>query len=144
MDNQVNKTKKVVKSATVAKTESKLVYADLIKKIESLKVTELNAFIKELQEYFQVNPAMATASSGSAEKEEKAKSSGLVDLILTETGQGKVAVIKVLAKTTGKGLLEAKKMLDTLPLTVLSQKTEEEATKLQKELQDAGATVEIK
>ena len=83
-----------------------------------------------------------TPKSGQAE--EKTKDNGLVDLVLTETGQGKVAVIKIIAKVTGKGLLDAKKMLDNLPLTVLSQKPEAEAEKLQKELQDAGAVVSIK
>ena len=144
MNNKTNTKTEVVKNTTTEKVAKKSVYADLIAKIGELKITELNQFIKELQEHFQIDPAISVASSQSGKTEEKTKDTGLVDLVLTETGQGKVAVIKIIAKVTGKGLLDAKKMLDNLPLTVLSQKPEAEAEKLQKELQDAGAVVAIK
>lgn len=123
---------------------STFVYAELIKKIGAFSVTELNAFIKELQEHFQINPDMHIGGGTAKEATDKDEKKGLVDLFLTEIGQGKVAVIKLIAKITGKGLLDAKKMLDNLPFKVLSQKPEAEATQLQKELQDAGAVTEIK
>lgn len=138
------KTKRVAAVDNMAKGDKSSLYTEIIEKIGSLKITELNQLIQELQKHFGIDPAMMVANTNASQTEEKTKDSGLVNLVLTETGQGKVAVIKIIAKITGKGLLEAKKMLDNLPLTVLSQKTEEEATQLQKELQNAGAVAEIK
>ncbi len=119
-------------------------YAKLIEQIAGLKVVELNDFVKELQNYFQINPAasfVGAASQNDASTEKKKK---LFDLILNEVGQKKVAVIKLLSKITQKGLLEAKGMLNNLPLVVLSNKPESDLTKFQKEFQDAGAAVTIK
>ena len=86
-------------------------------------------------------PATGTAAGAPAEKEE-AKST--FDVVLKAAGDKKIQVIKVVRAATGLGLKEAKDLVEGAPKTVKENLTKEEAEKLKKELEEQGATVELK
>lgn len=124
-------------------------FADLIQKIESLTVLELSEFVKALEEKFGVSassfaaPAAATASAGgegAAVGEEKST----FDVILKNGGANKIQVIKVVKDLTGKGLKEAKDLVEGVPQTVKAGAKKEEAEEIKKKLEEAGAVVELK
>jgi large subunit ribosomal protein L7/L12 len=112
-------------------------------------VLELSERIKALEEEFGVSatavaaaaPAAAGAPAGDGGGEEEAST---VDVMLTEVGGQKVPVIKVVRAATGLGLKEAKAMVDEAPKAIKEGVEREEADKLKAELEEAGATVELK
>lgn len=124
-------------------------FADLIQKIESMTVLELSEFVKALEEKFGVSaasfaaPAAAAASAGgegAAAGEEKTT----FDVILKNGGANKIQVIKVVKDLTGKGLKEAKDLVEGVPQTVKAGAKKEEAEEIKKKLEEAGAVVELK
>jgi large subunit ribosomal protein L7/L12 len=122
--------------------------ADLIEEIKKMSVLELSELIKALEEEFGVSatavaaaaPAAAGADDGGAAEEV----SSTVDVVLTGAGDKKIQVIKVVRAATGLGLKEAKALVDEAPKPVKEGIDREEGEKLQNELQEAGATVELK
>jgi large subunit ribosomal protein L7/L12 len=122
--------------------------ADLIEEIKKMSVLELSELIKALEEEFGVSatavaaaaPAAAGAGDGAAVEE----ASSTVDVVLTGAGDKKIQVIKVVRAATGLGLKEAKALVDEAPKPVKEGVDREEGEKLQSELQEAGATVELK
>ena len=126
--------------ATKVKTE------DWIEELKGISVLELSERIKALEEEFGVSatavaaaaPA-AAADSGPAEEE-----STTVDVIITAPGDKKIQVIKVVRAATGLGLKEAKALVDEAPKAIKEGVDREEADKLKAELEEAGATVELK
>jgi large subunit ribosomal protein L7/L12 len=122
--------------------------ADLIEEIKKMSVLELSELIKALEEEFGVSaqavaaaaPAAAGAGDGGAVEE----ASSTVDVVLTGAGDKKIQVIKVVRAATGLGLKEAKALVDEAPKPVKEGIDREEGEKLQNELQEAGATVELK
>jgi len=125
------------------KTKSK--FADLIKKIEEISVKELAEFVKELEEKF--GPIiMAAGPAGmqtKAEAEAPAEKSEY-NIELIDAGSNKIAVIKVVKEITGKGLIEAKQITESLPAVLKEKVKKEEAEELKKKLIEAGAKVELK
>lgn len=124
-------------------------FADLIQKIESMTVLELSEFVKVLEEKFGVSaasfaaPVAATAlagGEGAAAGEEKSS----FDVILKNGGANKIQVIKVVKELTGKGLKEAKDLVEGVPQTVKAGAKKEEAEEIKKKLEEAGAVVELK
>jgi len=121
---------------------------ELIEEIKKMSVLELSELIKALEEEFGVSatavaaaaPAGAPAGDGAAAEEE----SSTVDVVLTGAGDKKIQVIKVVRAATGLGLKEAKALVDEAPKPVKEGVDREEGEKLQNELQEAGATVELK
>jgi large subunit ribosomal protein L7/L12 len=121
-----------------------------IDELKSISVLELAERIKALEEEFGVSaaavaapmaaPPGATADGGG----EQAEEAGTVDVILAGSGDKKIQVIKVVRAATGLGLKEAKALVDEAPKPVKEGIEKEEAEKLQQELQEAGATVELK
>ena len=119
-----------------------------IDELKSISVLELSERIKALEEEFGVSatavaaaaPAAAAAGDGAAAEEE----SSTVDVVLTGAGDKKIQVIKVVRAATGLGLKEAKALVDEAPKPVKEAVDREEGEKLQQELQEAGATVELK
>jgi large subunit ribosomal protein L7/L12 len=87
-------------------------------------------------------PAAAGAPAGDGEGGEEEAST--VDVVLTEIGGQKVPVIKVVRATTGLGLKEAKALVDEAPKAIKEGVEREEAEKIKGELEEAGATVELK
>ncbi|HMB31496.1 MAG TPA: 50S ribosomal protein L7/L12 [Desulfohalobiaceae bacterium] len=119
--------------------------------ISNMTVLELSEFIKELEEKFGVSAAapvaqVAAGSGGSAgeaaEAEEEAQTE--FDVILKDVGSNKIAVIKVVRALTGLGLKDAKAQVDELPSTLKEAVTKEDADEAKKQLEEAGATVELK
>jgi len=128
---------------------TKISTEDWIEELKSISVLELSERIKALEEEFGVSatavaaaaPAAAGASAGDGGGEEE---SSTVDVVLTEVGGQKVPVIKVVRAATGLDLKEAKAMVDEAPKAIKEGVDREEADKLKAELEEAGATVELK
>ena len=121
---------------------------DWIEELKSISVLELSERIKALEEEFGVSaPAVAPAPAGgggggdAAEAEEEQTA---FDVVLTAAGDKKIQVIKVVRAATGLGLKEAKALVDEAPKPIKEGVEREEADKLKGELEEAGASVEVK
>jgi large subunit ribosomal protein L7/L12 len=121
-----------------------------IEELKSISVLQLAERIKALEEEFGVSatavaaPVAAPAGGAGEAGGESAEEAGALDVILTEAGDKKIQVIKVVRAATGLGLKEAKALVDEAPKPVKEGVEKEEADKLRQELQEAGATVELK
>jgi len=117
---------------------------DILEAVGALTVMELNDLVKAFEEKFGVSAAAmavaAPAGAAAAAVEEKTE----FDVVLTATGDKKVEVIKVVRAATGLGLKEAKDLVDGAPKTVKEGVSKADADALKKQLEDAGAKVEIK
>ena len=120
-----------------------------IDELKSISVLELAERIKALEEEFGVSAtavaaaapaAGAPAGDGAAAEEE----SSTVDVVLTASGDKKIQVIKVVRAATGLGLKEAKALVDEAPKPIKEGIERDEAEKLKGELEEAGASVEVK
>jgi large subunit ribosomal protein L7/L12 len=122
--------------------------ADLIEEIKKMSVLELSELIKALEEEFGVSAqavaAAAPAAAGTGDGGAAEEASSTVDVVLTGAGDKKIQVIKVVRAATGLGLKEAKALVDEAPKPVKEGVDREEGEKLQNELQEAGASVELK
>ncbi|HUU79999.1 MAG TPA: 50S ribosomal protein L7/L12 [Acidobacteriota bacterium] len=120
---------------------------DVIEFISSMTVLELSEFIKELEEKFGVSaaaPVGIAAATPAAQAQEEAPEKTEFDVILTAVGDKKIQVIKEVRAITGLGLKEAKAVVDEVPSPVKEGVTKEEAERIKSQLEEAGATVEIK
>ncbi|MEK7151497.1 MAG: 50S ribosomal protein L7/L12 [Patescibacteria group bacterium] len=121
---------------------------NFIKEIESMSVVELNDLVKVLEEKFGVSAAAmssgSSAGSGQAEEGAVAEEKDSFNVVLKDGGQQKIQVIKVVREVTGKGLKEAKDLVDGAPQVVKEGVKKEEAEELKAKLEAAGATVELK
>ena len=121
-----------------------------IDELKAISVLELAERIEALEEEFGVSAAAVAAAApagggggggGDAAAEEE---SSTVDVVLTGAGDKKIQVIKVVRAATGLGLKEAKALVDEAPKAVKEGLDREEAEKLKSELEEAGASVELK
>ena len=118
----------------------------LIEDVKALTVLELSELVKALEEEFGVSAAApvavaaAPAAAGAAAAEEKTE----FDVVLTEAGANKIAVIKVVRELTGLGLKEAKELVDGAPKAVKEGASKDDAEAVKAKLEDAGAKVELK
>jgi len=119
---------------------------DVIEYISGMTVLELSDFVKELEEKFGVTAAapVALAAAPVEQAKEEALEQTEFDVILTEIGDKKIQVIKVVRAITGLGLKEAKALVDGIPEKVKEGVTNEEAESIKTQIEEAGATVEIK
>jgi large subunit ribosomal protein L7/L12 len=121
---------------------------DILAKIENMTVLELSELVKALEDKFEVSaqamvaaaPAVGAAGAGGAAAEEKTE----FDVELKSAGQRKIEVIKAVRQITSLGLKEAKELVDKAPNVVKEKITSEEAEKIKKQLEEAGAEVELK
>ena len=119
---------------------------EIIDAVKSMTVVELNDLVKALEEEFGVSAAAAVvagpavAGEAAAAAEEKTE----FNVVLTEVGANKIAVIKAVREATGLGLMEAKAMVEGAPATVKENVPTEEANALKAALEAAGAKVELK
>ena len=129
--------------------EKKVSTDEWIEELKSISVIELSERIKALEEEFGVSATAVAAAApaagdpagdGAAAEEEDST----VDVVLTGSGDKKIQVIKVVRAATGLGLKEAKALVDEAPKPVKEGIEKDEAEKLRQELQEAGATVELK
>ena len=119
-----------------------------IDELKSISVLELSERIKALEEAFGVSAtavaAAAPAAAGGGEAAAEVEEQTSFDVILTAAGDKKIQVIKVVRAATGLGLKEAKALVDEAPKPVKEGVDRDEAEKLKGELEEAGASVEIK
>jgi large subunit ribosomal protein L7/L12 len=118
---------------------------DVLEYISNLSVLELSELVKEFEEKFGVSAqatvvAAAGAAGGAAAEEEKTE----FDVVLTGAGAKKINVIKVVRAITGLGLKEAKAAVEETPTTIKEGVSKEEAEEIKKQLEEAGASVELK
>ena len=123
---------------------AKLTTAEFIDAIKELSVLELNELVKACEEEFGVSAAagvvVAAGAAGGAAAEEKTE----FDVELTEVGDQKVKVIKVVREATGVGLKEAKDVVDGAPKVLKTEVSKEEAENIKKQLEEVGAKVTLK
>ncbi len=121
---------------------------DILETISAMSVMEVVDLISAMEEKFGVSAAATVAASpvvtaanegdaAAAEKEE-------FDVVMSSFGGNKIAVIKVVRAITGLGLKEAKDMVEGAPSTVKEASAKDEAEDIKKQLEEAGATVELK
>lgn len=114
--------------------------------IASMTVLELSGLVKDLEEKFGVSAAapMAMAAAPGAAAAPAAEEKTEFDPVLVATGEQKIQVIKVVRQITGLGLKEAKALVDGAPAKVKEAVSKDEAESIKKQLEEVGATVEIK
>ena len=118
---------------------------NIVEEIKTLTILELADLVKAVEEEFGVSAAapvgvVAAAGAAAPAAEEKTE----FDVVLKEFGAKKLDVIKVVREITGLGLKDAKDLVDGAPKTLKEGATKDEAEALKKQLEEAGATVEIK
>ena len=117
---------------------------DVLEYISNLSVLELSELVKEFEEKFgvsaQATVVAAAGAAGGAAEEEKTE----FDVVLTGAGAKKINVIKVVRAITGLGLKEAKAAVEETPTTIKEGVSKEEAEDIKKQLEEAGASVELK
>ena len=118
---------------------------DVIDFIANMTVLELSELIKELEDKFGVSAAAPVAVAAAAPAEAAAAEEQTeFDVILTNAGDQKIKVIKVVRELTGLGLKEAKDLVDGAPKPIKEAATKEEAEEIKTKLSEVGATVELK
>ena len=120
---------------------------DLLKTFEGMTVLELSEFLKAFEERFDVTAAAPVAvaaaaggDAGAAAEEEKDS----FDVVLVAAGDKKIQVIKEVRGITGLGLKEAKDLVESAPANVKEGVPKDEAEEIKKQLEEAGASVDIK
>jgi large subunit ribosomal protein L7/L12 len=117
---------------------------DVLEFISGLSVLELSELVKEFEEKFGVSAQPVAVAGGAVAGGEAAEEKSEFDVIITDAGAKKIGVIKVIRALTGLGLKEAKEASEALPSTIKEGVSKEDAEAAKKELEEAGATVEIK
>ncbi len=129
---------------------TKISTEDWIEELKGISVLELSERIKALEEEFGVSATAVAAAAPAAAGGPAADGGGgddeasTVDVVLTEVGGQKVPVIKVVRAATGLGLKEAKALVDEAPKPIKEGVERDEAEKIKADLEEAGATVELK
>ncbi len=142
------------KKAEEPKAEGKKVEASsknvekIVGAVEKMTVLELSELVKVLEDRFGVTAAAPMAMmpgmmAGAGEVEE-AEEQTEFDVVLTDFGSQKIQVIKVVRAITGLGLIEAKKAVEELPNNIKEGANKDEAEEIKKQLEEVGATVEVK
>jgi large subunit ribosomal protein L7/L12 len=119
---------------------------DVLKYLEEANMIEISELVKDIEDKFGVTAAVPVAAAaggaadGAAEGEEKSS----FDVVLAAAGQSKISVIKVVRELSGLGLKEAKELVDAAPKAVKEGVAKDEAETIKSQLEEAGATVELK
>jgi len=119
----------------------------VIEFIENMSVLELSELVKELEDKFGVSaaaPVAVAAGPAAGGEAAAAEEKDEFDVVLTAVGDKKINVIKVVRAITGLGLKEAKEMVDGAPNTIKEAAGKDEAEDIKKQLEEAGASVELK
>jgi len=119
---------------------------DLLKELSAKPIMEVVELVKMLEEEWGVSAAapVAVAAAGAEEGGEAEVEKDEFDVVLTSFGSAKVQVIKAVRTITGLGLKEAKDAVEGAPSTIKEGASKDEAAEIQKQLEEAGATVELK
>ncbi|MEH6457471.1 MAG: 50S ribosomal protein L7/L12 [Cocleimonas sp.] len=119
---------------------------DILEAISNMSVMEVVELISDMEEKFGVSAAAAVAAApaaggdagGAAEEQTE------FDVVMTSFGENKISAIKAVRAITGLGLKEAKEMVEGAPVTVKEGASKDEAEEVKKQLEEAGASVELK
>ncbi|GMQ91796.1 MAG: 50S ribosomal protein L7/L12 [Gammaproteobacteria bacterium] len=120
---------------------------EILESISSMSVLELSELIKEMEDKFGVSAAaaaVAVAAPAAGGDVAAAEEKDSFDVVLAEMGGNKVSVIKAVRAVTSLGLKEAKDLVESAPATVKEGATKDEAADMKKQLEEAGAKVELK
>ena len=117
---------------------------DIINAVADMSVMEVVELIEAMEEKFGVSAAAAVMAGPAGGGEAAAEEQTEFDLVLASAGDKKVNVIKAVRAITGLGLKEAKEMVDGAPSTVKEGVSKEDAEEAKKQLEEAGASVELK
>lgn len=120
---------------------------DILEAISNMSVMDVVDLISAMEEKFGVSAAapVAVAAGGAAGGEaEAAEEKDEFDVVMTSFGDNKVGAIKAVRAITGLGLKEAKEMVEGVPATVKEGASKDEAEEMKKQLEEAGAKVELK
>jgi large subunit ribosomal protein L7/L12 len=119
---------------------------DVLKYLEEANMIEISELVKDIEDKFGVTAAVpvAAAAVGAAEGASEAEEKSSFDVVLTAAGQSKISVIKVVRELSGLGLKEAKELVDSAPKAVKEGVAKDEAETIKSQLEEAGATVELK
>ena len=119
-------------------------FEQILETIENLTVKELNELVKLFEEKFDVSAQPTVVAGAGAAAGEAAEEKTEFDVILKSPGAKKINVIKVVRQITGAGLKEAKGIVDGAPSTIKEAVSKDEAEEIKKQLEEAGAEVEVK
>jgi len=120
---------------------------EILNAVAEMSVLELSELIKEMEEKFGVSAAavaVAAPAGGGVAAESAAEEQTEFDVVLASFGEKKVGVIKAVRAMTGLGLKEAKDLVESAPIPVREGVSKDEAEEAKKQLEEAGATVEVK
>ncbi|MDZ7735477.1 MAG: 50S ribosomal protein L7/L12 [Gammaproteobacteria bacterium] len=120
---------------------------DILETISNMTVLEVVELVEAMEEKFGVSAAAMAApaaAAGAAAGGEAAEEQTEFDVVMSSFGDNKVGVIKVIRAITGLGLKEAKEMVEGAPSTVKEGASKDEAEDIKKQLEEAGAKVEVK
>jgi len=116
---------------------------DVLEFISNMSVLELSELVKEFEEKFGVS-AQATVVAGGAVAAEAEEEQTEFNVVLTDAGAKKINAIKVVRAITGLGLKEAKAAVEEVPTVLKEGATKEEAEEIKKQIEEAGASCELK
>ena len=116
----------------------------LIEEIDALTVVEWADLVKAIEEKYGVSAVAAAAPAAGAVAGAAAEEKSSFDVVLTEAGDQKIKVIKVVRDATGLGLKEAKELVDGAPKTIKEGVAKEEAEELKAKFTEVGAVVDLK
>ena len=120
---------------------------DVLKYLEEANMIEISELVKDIEDKFGVTaavPVAAEAAGGAAEGAAEGGEKSSFDVVLAAAGQSKISVIKVVRELSGLGLKEAKELVDSAPKAVKEGVAKDEAETIKSQLEEAGATVELK
>jgi large subunit ribosomal protein L7/L12 len=118
---------------------------DILESIANMSVMEVVDLIEAMEEKFGVSAAAAVAAApAAAAGGEAAVEKDEFDVVMTSFGENKVSVIKAVRGITGAGLKDAKEMVEGVPATIKEAASKTEAEDVKKQLEEAGATIELK
>lgn len=123
---------------------AKLTKAAFIEALKEMTLLEIKELVDGLKEEFGIDPTAVAAAPAAGAAAAAAEEQSEFDVILKNFGTNKIAVIKVVREATGLGLADAKKLTETADAVIKEKIKKEDAEALKTQLQDAGATVEVK
>jgi len=118
---------------------------DVLKYLENSNMLEISELISEIEEKFGVTAAVpVSAAAAPVASSEAAEEKTEFDVIMTSFGEKKINVIKAVRKITSLGLKEAKDLVENTPAKIKEEVAKSDAENIKKELEEAGATIELK
>jgi len=120
---------------------------DVLKYLEEANMIEISELVKDIEDKFGVTaavPVAAAVASGASEGAAEGAEKSSFDIVLAAAGQSKISVIKVVRELSGLGLKEAKELVDSAPKAIKEGVAKDEAETIKSQLEEAGATVELK